>query len=103
MDNSGAIIGPLIAAAILLIFPRDYRMVFLIAGIPGIFGLISIICFVKEVKCEKCAPLGKISLKDFPKKYYAFLGIVFVFTLGNSTDALPVSYTHLTLPTNREV
>jgi len=88
MDNSGAIIGPLLAAAILLIFPRDYRMVFLIAAIPGIFGLISIICFVKEVKCEKCAPLGKISLKDFSKKYYAFLGIVFVFTLGNSTDAL---------------
>ena len=88
MDNSGAIIGPLLAAVILLIFPRDYRMVFLIAGIPGIFGLISIICFVKEVKGEKCAPLGKISLKDFPRKYYAFLGIVFVFTLGNSTDAL---------------
>ncbi len=88
MDNSGAIIGPLLAAAILLLFPKDYRMVFLIAGIPGILGLISIIYFVKEVKGEKCAPLGKISWKDFPKKYYAFLGIVFIFTLGNSTDAL---------------
>ncbi len=88
MDNSGAIIGPLIAAAILLLFPKDYRMIFLIAGIPGIFGMISIIYFVKEVKCEKCAPLGKISFRDFPKKYYAFLGIVFIFTLGNSTDAL---------------
>jgi len=88
MDNSGAIIGPLLAALILLLCPSNYRMVFLIAGIPGILGLISIIWFVKEVKGEKFAPLGKISLKDFPKKYYAFLGIAFVFTLGNSTDAL---------------
>ncbi len=30
----------------------------------------------------------KIGLKDFSKRYYLFLAIVFIFTLGNSTDAL---------------
>jgi MFS family permease len=50
--------------------------------------LISVIRFVKEVKSEKMAHLGKVTLKDFSKKYYVFLGIVFIFTLGNSTDAL---------------
>ncbi|RJE49296.1 MULTISPECIES: MFS transporter [unclassified Dehalobacter] len=88
MDNSGAIVGPLLAAGILLLFPNDYRLVFLIAAIPGLLGLINIICFVKEAKSEKMEPLGKITLKDFPKKYYAFLGIIFIFTMGNSTDAL---------------
>jgi MFS family permease len=88
MDNSGAIVGPLLAAGILLLFPNDYRLVFLIAAIPGFLGLINIICFVKEAKSEKMEPLGKITLKDFPKKYYAFLGIIFIFTMGNSTDAL---------------
>lgn len=88
MDNSGAIIGPLLAAGILWIFPSNYRLVFLLAAIPGLLGLINIICFVKEAKSERLAPLGKITLKDFPKKYYAFLGIIFIFTLGNSTDAL---------------
>jgi MFS family permease len=34
------------------------------------------------------AHLGKVTLKDFSKKYYVFLGLVFIFTLGNSTDAL---------------
>lgn len=88
MDNSGAIIGPLLAAGILLIFPKDYRMVFLFAAIPGLIGVASIIFFVKEVKASKMKPLGRITFKDFPKRYYAFLAIVFVFTMGNSTDAL---------------
>ncbi len=88
MDNSGAIIGPLLAAGILLLYKSNYQMVFLIAIIPGILGMMSIIFFVKEAKAEKMKPIGRISLKDFPKKYYAFLGIAFIFTMGNSTDAL---------------
>ncbi len=88
MDNSGAIIGPLLATGILWFFPSNYRLVFLFAAIPGLLGLINIICFVKEAKSEKLAPLEKITLRDFSKKYYAFLGIVFIFTMGNSTDAL---------------
>lgn len=88
MDNSGAIIGPLLASGVLLLFPGNYRRVFLIAAIPGLLGLISVIYFVKEARNENIKPLGKISLKDFSRKYYIFLFIVFIFTLGNSTDAL---------------
>lgn len=88
MDNSGAIIGPLLAAGILLFFPGNYRLVFLFAAIPGLLGMISIIGFVREAKSGKIEPLGKINFKDFSKKYYVFLGIVFIFTMGNSTDAL---------------
>ncbi|OLN32889.1 MFS transporter [Desulfosporosinus metallidurans] len=88
MDNSGAILGPLLAFGILGVFPGDYRRVFVFAAIPGLFGLISIIFFVKEAKRDKEEILGKIALKDFSKKYYFFLGVIFLFTLGNSTDAL---------------
>lgn len=88
MDNSGAIIGPLVAAGVLLMFPGDYRRVFMFAAIPGLLGMVSIIFFVKEAKSKRLPPLGRITLKDFPKRYYAFLAIVFIFTLGNSTDAL---------------
>ncbi|HEY5575779.1 MAG TPA: MFS transporter, partial [Clostridiaceae bacterium] len=48
MDNSGAIVGPLIASAVLLFFPGDFRRVFLIAAIPGLLGLANVILFVKE-------------------------------------------------------
>ncbi len=88
MDNSGAILGPLLAFGILAIFPGNYRNIFIIAAIPGILGLISLAIFVKEAKRDKKELLGKFCLKDFPKRYYIFLLIVFVFTMGNSTDAL---------------
>lgn len=88
MDNSGAIVGPLFAFIILSVFPSDYRKVFIFSALPGILGLITIIFFVKEAKKSKDALPKKITFKDFSYKYYMFLGIAFVFTLGNSTDAL---------------
>jgi MFS family permease len=88
MDNSGAIIGPLLAYGILFAFSNNFSMVFIFALVPGLLGLVSVILFVKEARYEKVEHLGKITLKDFPKKFYVFLGIVFVFTMGNSTDAL---------------
>lgn len=88
MDNSGAILGPLLAFGILILFPGSYRRVFLVAAIPGLLGLSAIIFLVKEAKRDKTELLGKISFRDFSNKYYFFLVIVFIFTLGNSTDAL---------------
>ncbi len=88
MDNSGAIVGPLLAAGLLAAFPEQYRKVFLISGLPAVFGLLSIIAFVHEARRPKEERLGRISLRDLPARFYSFLGIIFVFTLGNSTDAL---------------
>lgn len=88
MDNSGAIIGPLLAYFILSLFPNDYRKVFLLSAIPGILGIFSVVFFVKEAKVNKEGLPKKIVFKDFSTKYYLFLGIAFIFTLGNSTDAL---------------
>jgi MFS family permease len=88
MDNSGAIIGPLIAFLLLYFFPLNYINIFVLATIPAIFGVITIVLFIKDAK-----PIGpqnseKLTFKHLPKKFYFFLIIVFVFTLGNSADAL---------------
>jgi len=88
MDNSGAIVGPLIAFLLLSIFPLNYSYIFLLATIPAILGVLTIIVFIKEAKAEKKEATNKISLKQLPKKFYFFLIIIFVFTLGNSADAL---------------
>ncbi|MGE5630624.1 MAG: MFS transporter [Caulobacteraceae bacterium] len=88
MDNSGAIVGPLLAFAVLSVFPGNYRRVFLISAVPAIFGVLAIVLFVKEAKRSKGMFSGKVKISDFPVRYYVFLGIAFVFTLGNSTDAL---------------
>ena len=88
MDNSGAIVGPLIAFLLLSIFPLNYSYIFLLATIPAILGVLTIIIFIREAKAEKKETTNKISLKLLPKKFYFFLIIIFVFTLGNSADAL---------------
>lgn len=88
MDNSGAIIGPLVAFALLSIFPGNYRLIFLLAGIPAVLAIFVIITGIREAKKSKGELFTKFHFKDFPGKFYLFLGIIFLFTLGNSTDAL---------------
>jgi MFS family permease len=88
MDNSGAIVGPLIAFAMLSSLPGNYRMIFLVAGIPAILAILVLIFGIKEARKNKQELFAKFHFKEFPAKYYFFLGIIFVFTLGNSTDAL---------------
>lgn len=87
MDNSGAILGPLAAFLLLYFFPLNYKNIFLIATIPAVLGVATIAVFIKEAKGEK-SKAPKISLKHLPKRFYFFLFIVFIFTLGNSADAL---------------
>jgi len=87
MDNSGAIIGPLLAFAVLYFFPANYKLIFILATIPAILGVISIVTFINETRAPGKST-GKFSVKQLPKKFYLFLAIVFVFTLGNSADAL---------------
>jgi MFS family permease len=93
MDNSGAILGPLAAFLLLYFLPSgdsimSYKIIFLIATIPAILGVITIAVFIKEAKTGKKSDAPKLSIKNLPKRYFYFLGIIFVFTLGNFSDAL---------------
>lgn len=88
MDNSGAIAGPLIAFALLSFFPGNYRLLFLLAGIPAIAGVFVIVFGIKEAGKNKATLIKKFRFRDFSPRYWFFLGIIFIFTLGNSTDAL---------------
>jgi MFS family permease len=88
MDNSGAIIGPLFAFILLYYFPSNYNNIFIIATIPAILGVLTIIIFIKESRAQEKAKQKKMSFKQLPDKYYFFLVIIFIFALGNSTDAL---------------
>jgi MFS family permease len=88
MDNSGAIAGPLIAFAMLSSMPGNFRLIFLIAGLPAILAIFVIIFGIREGRKNKQDLFLKFQFKKFPAKYYFLLAIVFIFTLGNSTDAL---------------
>ncbi len=88
MDNSGAIVGPLAAFVLLIFSPDNYRLIFLLAGIPAVLSIFVIIFGIKEAKKSQESLFKKFHFKDFPRKFYLFLVIIFIFTLGNSTDAL---------------
>jgi MFS family permease len=60
----------------------------LLAGIPSILAIFVIIFGIKEARINKSELFTRFHFRDFPKKFYFFLGIIFIFTLGNSTDAL---------------
>jgi MFS family permease len=88
-DHAGAVVGPLLAFVLLSWMGLDLRTVFLLTAIPGALAVAMLIFGVKEVprsapgKTEKGldlrAPLGR--------RFWAYLGVLFLFTLGNSTDA----------------
>src|SRR5262249_27808412 len=52
MDHAGAALGPLCAAALLLLWPEDVRRVFLVAAIPGTLALLALF----SVREEPAAP-----------------------------------------------
>ncbi len=88
MDNSGAIIGPLIAFLLLSFFPANYSFIFLIATIPALLGVITIVLLIREKSTRLAGVQKELSIRSLPRRFYFFLVIIFVFALGNSTDAL---------------
>ena len=88
MDNSGAIAGPLIAFTMLSLLPGNYRLIFLFAGIPALLAIFVIIFGIREARKSRYELFTIFHFRELPVKYYLFLGIIFIFTLGNSTDAL---------------
>ncbi len=49
-DHLGAVLGPLIASAILLFWPGELRLVFALAAIPGVFAVLAVAAKVKEIR-----------------------------------------------------
>lgn len=90
-DHAGAVVGPLIAFALLQWEHLDLRTVFLLAAIPGLLSVLVLVLGVRETPREPidAAPTKAAPLRGVPlgKQFWTFLASVFLFTLGNSTDA----------------
>ncbi|MEI8354765.1 MAG: MFS transporter [Deltaproteobacteria bacterium] len=87
MDHAGAIVGPLAATFLLVYFTKDLRTVFWLAAIPGILTVLLIIFKLREVEGREITSNGSL-MRIFPKgKLRLYLIILFIFTLGNSSDA----------------
>jgi MFS family permease len=87
MDHAGAIVGPLLATALLATVVSDLRTLFWLAAIPGALAVALIALKVREAPRPQPAAAGR-ALSPLPKgELRSFLLILLLFTLGNSSDA----------------
>ncbi len=90
MDHAGALIGPLLAAGLLAWFSLDLRTVFWLAAIPGLLAVLFLVVGIRELPRHPSpvASAGKTGAAFLPRgQLRAYLLILLLFTLGNSSDA----------------
>lgn len=87
MDHMGAIIGPILAMVVLVFAPQNYRLVFWLATIPALLSVLILIVGAKEIPPEQSEHLPSLRLRGIDRNFRLYLGIVFLFALGNSSDA----------------
>lgn len=86
MDTAGAFVGVLVALALLSLFPENYRLIFIIAIIPGIVSM-WITRSIKEVPRVQAAKKWSMAeLKTLPFDYWHALVISTLFALANTSD-----------------
>ncbi|MDQ6887617.1 MAG: MFS transporter [Gemmatimonadota bacterium] len=97
-DHAGAVVGPLIAFAILrsrhiASLAPDARAVLLrhlfwLAAIPGVLSVLVIVFFVRDVPGDaRSRSRVAVTRGGFGSRFWAVLAVMLLFTLGNSSDA----------------
>ena len=103
-DNAGAVVGPLVAFLILKLhgvgpldtsrhlLPRDehaMRNVFWLSAIPAAIAIVILIVVVRDIpRRDSGAKSGKAGgSASLGGRFWGYLFVVLLFTLGNSTDA----------------
>jgi MFS family permease len=95
MDHAGAIVGPLVASAVLLAAPGEYRLVFALTVIPGAIA-VALLFLVPEPEdrigrgANHSGSPGEpegLARHPLPRPLWTFLAVLVLFSLGNSADA----------------
>jgi MFS family permease len=87
-DNAGAVAGPLIAFGLLQWEGLTLRHVFWLALVPGLCAVAAVVWGVREVPKKVARSGAPLDLRQpMGGRFWTFIAVIFVFTLGNSTDA----------------
>ena len=92
-DHAGAVAGPLLATLLLDVFIMNIKTVFLLSVIPGVITIGVLLAGVRETPTQarpsvRPEPIRiRQAWREMPGTLRRFVLILFLFTLGNSTDA----------------
>jgi sugar phosphate permease len=93
MDHAGAVLGPLVASALLLLHV-ELRTVFALAAVPAIASVLVLVFGVREAPRaaparSPSAPMAEAAAEARPSSpgLGRLLAVIGLFTLGNSSDA----------------
>lgn len=97
MDHGGAVIGPLVGYALVLIFvahassptTSEFSKIFLAASIPAFLAVLVAIFFMRESPVHQTpkSHVAKLTLRGFDSNFKRFLIVLALFTLSNSSDS----------------
>ena len=95
MDTIGAILGPIAAILLMLIFTNDVRLVLWFAAIPAIAAMLIIVFKVKEPKKEEKEhdfkiPINFSIIKNFSKQFWFVVILGAIFMLARFSEAFLV-------------
>jgi MFS family permease len=94
-DHAGGVVGPLIAFAVLTWHWAELRTVFWLAAIPGVLSVLVVIFGVREVPHARVATGEAADLtQPLGAQFWRVMLVIFLFTLGNSTDAFLLLRAH---------
>lgn len=95
LDTIGAVLGPLLAVGLMILFANRFRFIFWLAVIPGIFSVLLLILGVKEPKNHEIGkkrlnPFNRQNLSRLDVSYWWLVVIGAIFTLARFSEAFLV-------------
>lgn len=94
LDTVGAVLGPLLAAGLMLLWANNFRAVFWVAVIPGLMAVALLVFGIREPERhengKRTNPIRRENLKRLGASYWWVVGIGAVFTLARFSEAFLV-------------
>ena len=91
LDTVGAVLGPLLAMGLMLLWANDFRAVFWVATVPAFLCLALLIVGVHEPErpagLPRSNPISRVNLARLGAPYWWVVGIGAVFTLARFSEA----------------
>ena len=111
LDTVGALLGPLLAVGLMLLWADNFRAVFWVAVGPGLLAVALLLFGVREPgrqgDARRTNPIRRANLKRLSRAYWWVVGIGAVFTLARFSEAflvlraqqggIPVAYVPLVM------